>query len=561
MVLEHLDRVFPTKAVIAQDESNFTIDTGKSRLQQLGYYQELDRSLSVISNFALCFVTISVLQGITTLYSQGLQYGGPISMIYGWLVAGFFTMFVGLSMAEICSSYPTSGGLYYWSAKLAGPSWAPFASWLTCWYSLLCKFDEKTELTSQIIVLALLINSLFSCRPAQWANTTSVDFSLAQIVQTIILLSTGGKNGGGYLASKYVLICIYGGILFVHGVKNTLPVRFLSILGNVAAAWNIVGVFLLMILIPIVAPERASIEYISTHFNTDNGVGIQSKTYIFVLGLLMSNYTLAGYDASVHLVEETKNGDINAPRGIISAIVVSFIVGWGYLLGITFAVTDIPHLLNPNNDAGGYAVAQLFYEAFKSRYGSGVGGIICIGVAAFAIFFCGMGTITNNSRMVYAFSRDGAMPCSSVWHKLNKNEVPINAVWLSVAISFVMALTSLLSLVAFQSMVSIATVGINISYAIPIFYRITLGHETFTRGPFHLGRYGMVVGWVAVIWVATMTVLFSLPVAYPITRDTFNYTPAAIGGLLVLVVSWWVLDARHWFKGPITNIDTTMRTN
>lgn len=54
-------------------------------------------------------------------------------MIYGWFIAGFFTMFVGLSMAEICSSYPTSGGLYYWSAKLAGPSWAPFASWLTGW--------------------------------------------------------------------------------------------------------------------------------------------------------------------------------------------------------------------------------------------------------------------------------------------------------------------------------------------------------------------------------------------------------------------------------------------
>ncbi|XP_026453616.1 amino-acid permease BAT1 homolog isoform X2 [Papaver somniferum] len=488
MVLEHLDPVFPSEAYLSQDGDNVRIDTGESRLAQLGYYQELDRSLSVISNFALCFVTVSVLQGITTLYSQGLQYGGPISMIYGWLIASFFTMFVGLSMAEICSSYPTSGGLYYWSAKLAGPSWAPFASWLTCWFNMV----------------------------GQWANTTSVDFSLAQMVQVIILLSTGGKNG---------------------------------------------GVFLLMVLIPFVAPKRASVEYISTHFNTDTAVGIQSKPYIFVLGLLMSSYTLAGYDASVHLVEETKSADRNGPKGIISAIVVSFIVGWGYLLGITFAVTDIPHLVNPNNDAGGYAAAQLFYEAFKSRYGSGVGGIICFGVAAVAIFFCGMGTITNNSRMVYAFSRDGAMPYSSVWHKLNKNEVPINAVWLSVAISFVMALTSLLSLVAFQSMVSIATVGINISYVIPIFYRITLGNKTFTRGPFNLGRYGMVVGWIAVMWVAAMTVLFSLPVAYPITRDTFNYTPAAIGGLLILVVSWWVLDARHWFKGPITNIDTTMRTN
>lgn len=87
----------------------------------------------VISNFAFSFSIISVLTGVTTLYNTGLTFGGPVVMVYGWLIAGVFTMFVGLSMAEICSSYPTSGGLYYWSAKLAGPNWAPFASWMTGW--------------------------------------------------------------------------------------------------------------------------------------------------------------------------------------------------------------------------------------------------------------------------------------------------------------------------------------------------------------------------------------------------------------------------------------------
>lgn len=87
----------------------------------------------MVSNFAFSFAIISVLTGITTLYSTGLKFGGPVSIVYGWFIAGSFTMIVGLSMAEICSSYPTSGGLYYWSAMLAGPKWAPFASWLTGW--------------------------------------------------------------------------------------------------------------------------------------------------------------------------------------------------------------------------------------------------------------------------------------------------------------------------------------------------------------------------------------------------------------------------------------------
>jgi amino acid transporter len=77
---------------------------------------------------------ISVLAGVTTTYNTGLRYGGPASMTLGWLVVALFNGCVALSMAEICSAYPTTGGLYYWSAKLAGKDWAPLASWVTGWY-------------------------------------------------------------------------------------------------------------------------------------------------------------------------------------------------------------------------------------------------------------------------------------------------------------------------------------------------------------------------------------------------------------------------------------------
>uniref|UniRef100_A0A453F135 Amino acid transporter transmembrane domain-containing protein n=1 Tax=Aegilops tauschii subsp. strangulata TaxID=200361 RepID=A0A453F135_AEGTS len=159
-----------------------------------------------------------------------------------------------------------------------------------------------------------------------------------------------------------------------------------------------VGVFVLMIAVPAVATERASAKFVFTHLNTDNSAGIHNNLYIFVLGLLMSQYTLTGYDASAHMTEETKNADKNGPIGIISAISISIVVGWGYILGITFAVKEIPYLLSPDNEAGGYAIAEVFYLAFKSRYGSGVGGIVCLGIVAVAIYFCGMSSVTSNSR-------------------------------------------------------------------------------------------------------------------------------------------------------------------
>ena len=89
----------------------------------------------MVSNFAFSFSIISVLAGITVTYNTGLRYGGPVSATIGWVVVSIFNAFIVLSMAEICSAYPTSGGLYYWSAKLAGKEWAPFAAWITGWYA------------------------------------------------------------------------------------------------------------------------------------------------------------------------------------------------------------------------------------------------------------------------------------------------------------------------------------------------------------------------------------------------------------------------------------------
>jgi hypothetical protein len=123
------------------------------------------------------------------------------------------------------------------------------------------------------------------------------------------------------------------------------------------------------------------------------------------------------------------------------------------------------------------------------------------------------------------------------------------------AIIHVLQWQSLGSQVAFQAMLSVATVGAYIAYGLPIFFRVTTARRSFVPGPFHLGKYGLLVGWVAVTWVALVTVLFSLPVAYPVAEDNFNYTPVFVGGVLLLSVASWVLHARFWFQGPIANVD------
>src|ERR687883_294928 len=109
------------------------------RLHELGYAQELKRGMGAFSNFAVSFTIISILSGCLTLFGFGMVVAGPAASAYGWPLVGILVTFVALSMAEICSSYPTAAGLYYGAAKVApknGPAWA----WFTGWFNMLGQF-------------------------------------------------------------------------------------------------------------------------------------------------------------------------------------------------------------------------------------------------------------------------------------------------------------------------------------------------------------------------------------------------------------------------------------
>src|SRR5437588_12686839 len=112
------------------------LKSDQERLHEMGYAQELLRKMGGFSNFAVSFTIISILSGCLTLYAYGMNTGGPVIMNIGWPLVGIMVTLVGLAMAEVCSSYPTAGGLYYWSAKLGGNNSAAW-SWFTGRFNLL----------------------------------------------------------------------------------------------------------------------------------------------------------------------------------------------------------------------------------------------------------------------------------------------------------------------------------------------------------------------------------------------------------------------------------------
>ncbi|MGB9376806.1 MAG: amino acid permease, partial [Mycobacteriales bacterium] len=215
---------------------------------------------------------------------------------------------------------------------------------------------------------------------------------------------------------------------------------------------------------------------------------------------------------------------------------------WVLLLGVTFAIQNYSGSICCGT---GVPPAQIFIDALGRT-----GGEMLLLIVIVAQLFCGMSSITANSRMIYAFSRDGALPASSIWHRINpRTRTPTNAIWLGAGGAFVLGLPYLWNATAYAAVTSIAVIGLYIAYVLPTVLRLRQGAD-FKRGPWHLGRWSRPIGIIAVVWVAFITVLFMLPQVSPVTWKTFNYTPIAVLVVLGFAGIYWLVSARKWFHGP-----------
>jgi amino acid transporter len=502
------------------------LDQDTKDLHAMGYAQELDRSMSGFSNFAVSFTIISILSGCLTLYGYGLLHGGPPVMLWGWLLVGVLVLFAGLSMAEICSAFPTAGGLYYWAAKLAPGNSAPIWSWFTGWFNLL----------------------------GQVAVTAGISFGCAFSISAFFAIATDNQTW----LKPWVTIVILAVVLALQGLLNTFSVRLVALLNDVSVYWHLIGVAVIFVLL-FWAPSSGSHQTASFLFGSagwDAFKGLSGFTiplYIFLIGLLNAQYTFTGYDASAHVSEETIQARVAAPRGIVRSIWVSLIAGFVLLLAVSFA---IPHAF-PVTISGitytNYAAIATdlvpWARIFVFAAGKGI-GLLLIFVVIMAQFFCGMSSITANSRMIYAFSRDGAVPFSNFWHHVSKRaRVPVRTAWFGAVGAFLLALPYLYNTAAYAAVTSIAVIGLYIAYLTPVFLR-RINPSAFHPGPWKLGGYGAIIGWIAIVWVIFIVILLMLPQYSPVTRLSFNYTPIAVLAVIGFAGIWWIAGARKWFKGP-----------
>jgi amino acid transporter len=509
------------------------------RLAELGYKQELSRNWSGFSNFAISFSIISILAGCFTNYIAGFNNGGPISISWSWFILSVFILIIGFTMSELVSAFPTSGGIYWWAAKLGGAK----AGFYTGWLNL-------------VGLIAVTAGVAYGC-------ATFIDL-------TISTYSTSYADD--YSLTRVFLIFVV--VLAIASVLNIFSGHLMAIMNNVSVWWHVAGASAIVLILIFVPDQHQSVSYVFTERFNNSGLHDGSITSlgfwlgVVPLGFLLTQYTITGFDACAHLSEETESASMGAAKGIWRSIFYSAIGGYILLLCVTFAIPNAADGSPDNAGVGSGGVAYIFVQSLGTNWATFV-----LFISASAQLFCATSCLTSASRMTFAFSRDRAVPGWQHWSKLTASRVPARAVLMVAVIAAILTLPALIEInigtaeapipypVAFFAVTSIAVIGLYLSFAIPIWLRWRHG-ERFETGSWNNGAKYKWMNPIAVAEIVIVSLYLMLPTVpggQP-WNDAFewkfvNYAPIVTLGVLLGITIWWEVSAKHWFKGPIRNID------
>jgi amino acid transporter len=506
----------------------------EKHLAKLGYSQELNRSWSGFSNFAISFSIISILAGCFTNFGAGFNNGGPISISWSWPILGLFILLIGFTMSELVSSYPTSGGIYWWASKLGGPAAGFFTGWLNL-----------------IGLVAVTAGVSYGC-------ATFIDLTISTYSESF---------ASNYSLTRVFLIFVV--VLGLAAVLNIFSSHLMAIMNNVSVWWHVAGASIIVAILIFVPDQHQSFSYVFTERFNNSGYAdgsTSSLAFWFAIvpfGFLLTQYTITGFDACAHLSEETAEASKAAAKGIWRSILYSLIGGYILLLCVVFAIPDNAEG-QPDNALAGAGVAGIFVQALGTNWAT-----IVLLISASAQFFCATSCMTSASRMTFAFSRDGAIPGSEWLKKLTSLRVPANAVVMVGVSAALITLPALIEVdvggtpvpLAFYAVTSIAVIGLYASFAIPIFLRWRHG-DRFELGSWNNGakyKWMNPIAVAEIVIVSLFLMMPTTPAANPF-RDEFewkfvNYAPIVTLGALILLTIWWHASAKHWFTGPKHTID------
>ncbi|KDQ54538.1 hypothetical protein JAAARDRAFT_135209 [Jaapia argillacea MUCL 33604] len=488
-------------------------------LASLGYKQEFKRAFTPLEVFGIAFSIIGLLPSIASVLLYALPNGGPSAMVWGWAVASIFILFVGMSMAELGSAAPTSGGLYFWTHALSSPRWKNLLSW--------------------IVGYSNTIGSI--------AAIASIDWGCA--VQVMAAASIGSNEA--FSATSAQTFGVYCAIVISHAIICCLATPVLARLQTVYVILNVILCLAVIIALPAATPSefKNTASYALGGFTNVSG---WPNGFAFILSFLAPLWTICSFDSSVHISEEASNAATAVPWAIVSAIGIAGVLGWAINVSLAFCMgTDLEAIMS---SPIGQPMAVIFFNSFGQK-----GTLALWAIVVLVQYMMGSSMVLAASRQSFAFSRDGALPFSGWLYRMNSyTGTPVNTVWFTCFWAVAMGLLAFAGAGAIDAVFAIGVVALYIAYSIPIAARF-LGENDFKPGPFSLGVFSKPIGFTAVAWMTFMGVVFLFPSTPQTDSASMNYTVVVLGGVMILSLAWYyfpVYGGVHWFTGPIPTVES-----
>jgi urea carboxylase system permease len=450
-------------------------------LAEFGYKQELDRSIGKFASFAAGISYISILTGVFQLFFFGFSVGGPA---YWWTWPMVFAgqLMVALLFAELAANYPVAGSIYNWGKRIGTAT----TTWLGGWMML----------TASVVTLAAVALAYQYTLPQIW--------SAFQIV---------GDGTGKYDYS--INAVLLGSVLIVFTtIINAIGVKLMAQINSAGVFIELIAAVLLIVLLAANITRGPDVLF-ETH-GTGEG---REWGYLgaFLTASLASAYVMYGFDTASSLGEETLDPRRTAPKAIMRAIVASFILGGLILL---FAILSVSDINSPDIAAGGlqFVVIDVLGETMGKVF------LVCV---AIAVTVCCLAVHTATIRMMFAMARDNNLPAGERLAKVDPvRKTPIVPAILVGVLALLILVVNIQQPQIFTVITSIGIIMIYVAYLLvtgPMLFSRLRGQwppkDAREQGWFTLGKLGLPINIVAVLWGTAMAINLAWP-----RKEVYNAT-------------------------------------
>lgn len=434
-------------------------------------------------------------------------------VVYGIIIAAFFSTFVGITLSELCSAYPHSGGQHYWTVVLAPRKYAPFLAYM--------------------------------CGALAWAGSvfcaSAVSMSIAQAIVGMHALLAGPD----FVVKDWMVFVTFQLVNIVCFLFNCYG-KLLPFYAKAALYISLISYF--TITITVLACSSGKYEdarFVFVQFN--NQTGWYSSGIAFIVGLINPSWCFSCLDSATHMADETTEPERKIPIAIMGTIAIGFVTSFTYVIAMFFSLTNLESIYNSNT---GVPILDIMFQSLNNK-----GGTMWLMVMfLLTAFGCNLSAQTWATRLAWSFSRDNGLPGSHYWSQIHPAlGVPLNANILSCVWVAICGCLYMVSTTGFNSLITGTLTFLLLSYAIPVVCLLIKGRKNIKHGPFWLGPLGFVSNIVTLMWTVFAVIFFSFPFNMPATKDNMNYMSVIIVGYSLYAIIYWFSRGHKLFKTEITH--------